>query len=101
MLMQNPDIARRLTSDKSTRIAIIGAGPSGVLFSSQHLSQNGYKNVKLFESSNRVGGKSYGTYKPTLGDAAGGQIPCKVGTTVYVSSAHFPMNKLYDNYKGG
>jgi protoporphyrinogen/coproporphyrinogen III oxidase len=43
---------------KSLRIAVVGAGPSG-LTAADTLSQLGYENVTVFEKNNRVGGKVY------------------------------------------
>jgi len=48
---QKPDFG------KSTRIAIVGAGPAGVSIA-RLLSDRGFRNIALIESSNRVGGKS-------------------------------------------
>ncbi|MFO1394026.1 MAG: FAD-dependent oxidoreductase [Steroidobacteraceae bacterium] len=42
--------------DTQPRIAIIGAGPAG-LSAAWFLKQNGYKNVRVFEKADRVGGK--------------------------------------------
>src|SRR5580700_9766039 len=43
---------------KSLRIAVVGAGPSG-LTAADTLSQLGYENVTVFEKNDRVGGKVY------------------------------------------
>lgn len=43
---------------KSQRIAIVGAGPSG-LTAARTLEEQGYENVTVFERENRVGGKVY------------------------------------------
>jgi oxygen-dependent protoporphyrinogen oxidase len=43
---------------KSLRIAVVGAGPSG-LTAADTLSQLGYQNVTVFEKNDRVGGKVY------------------------------------------
>jgi oxygen-dependent protoporphyrinogen oxidase len=45
-----------LLATKSTRIAVVGAGPSG-LMAAYTLKQQGYTNVTVFEQNNRVGGK--------------------------------------------
>ncbi|MFO1406580.1 MAG: FAD-dependent oxidoreductase [Steroidobacteraceae bacterium] len=42
--------------DTQPRIAIIGAGPAG-LSAAWYLKQNGYRNVRVFEKTGRVGGK--------------------------------------------
>ncbi len=46
------------TPSKSLRIAVVGAGPSG-LTAADTLSQLGYENVTVFEKNDRVGGKVY------------------------------------------
>jgi oxygen-dependent protoporphyrinogen oxidase len=43
---------------KSLRIAVVGAGPSG-LTAADTLQQQGYQNVTVFEKNGRVGGKVY------------------------------------------
>jgi predicted NAD/FAD-dependent oxidoreductase len=43
---------------KTLRIAVVGAGPSG-LTAAQTLKELGYKNVTVFEKNDRVGGKVY------------------------------------------
>jgi hypothetical protein len=43
---------------KTLRIAVVGAGPSG-LTAADTLQQEGYTNVTVFEKNNRVGGKVY------------------------------------------
>jgi protoporphyrinogen/coproporphyrinogen III oxidase len=43
---------------KSLRIAVVGAGPSG-LTAADTLTSLGYQNVTVFEKNNRVGGKVY------------------------------------------
>jgi oxygen-dependent protoporphyrinogen oxidase len=44
--------------NKNLRIAVVGAGPSG-LTAADTLTQNGFKNVTVFEKNDRVGGKVY------------------------------------------
>ena len=44
------------STDKQPRIAIIGAGPAG-LSAAWFLKRNGYKKVRVFEKTDRVGGK--------------------------------------------
>ena len=46
------------TPSESLRIAVVGAGPSG-LTAADTLSQLGYANVTVFEKNDRVGGKVY------------------------------------------
>jgi len=45
-----------LLPSKATRIAVVGAGPSG-LMAAYTLKQQGYQHVTVFEKNNRVGGK--------------------------------------------
>lgn len=58
-----------MITDKNTRIAIIGAGSSG-LGAAEALLEKRYKNVTIYEKNNRVGGmccsKSYPAEDPTL-----------------------------------
>jgi protoporphyrinogen/coproporphyrinogen III oxidase len=49
---------------KSLRIAIVGAGPSG-LTAADTLNSLGYQNVTVFEQNNRVGGKVYSVPNPS------------------------------------
>lgn len=56
-----------MVTDKNCRIAIIGAGPSG-LSAAERLKDKGYKNVVVFEKLDRVGGMSLSkTYKADNG----------------------------------
>ncbi len=47
-----------LPFSKTSRIAIIGAGPSGIHMAVE-LVKRGYANISIFEKSDRVGGKTY------------------------------------------
>jgi protoporphyrinogen/coproporphyrinogen III oxidase len=49
---------------KSLRIAVVGAGPSG-LTAADTLNGLGYQNVTVFEQNNRVGGKVYSVPNPS------------------------------------
>ncbi len=42
---------------KNDRIGIVGAGPSGIHMA-YSLKEEGFRNVKILEKSNRIGGKS-------------------------------------------
>merc|ERR1719246_151144 len=57
---------------KGSRIAIIGAGPSGIHMAS-FLGRLGYNKTTVLEKTDRVGGKSFTLYRD-----AGGQ-PCQQG----------------------
>lgn len=54
--------------DKSSRIAIVGAGPAGVHIASR-LKKLGYNKLTLFERTERVGGKSYSIYLDANGNS--------------------------------
>ena len=45
-------------SDINERICIVGAGPAG-LTAAMYLEKKGYKNITVYEKSDRVGGKCY------------------------------------------
>ena len=40
------------------RVCIVGAGPAG-LTAAMYLEKKGYKNITIYEKSERVGGKCY------------------------------------------
>ena len=42
------------------RVCVVGAGPSGIHMAVS-LRDRGYKNIRIFEKTGRVGGKSYDT----------------------------------------
>jgi hypothetical protein len=56
--LQAQEDLRLVVPSKSTRIAIVGAGPSG-LTAADTLKQLGYQNVRVFEKNARVGGKVF------------------------------------------
>lgn len=74
--------------DKNARFAICGAGVSGLLFASQHLKKGGYNNFKIFEKSDRFGGKTV-THRKLI-DGEKEVVPCELGTC-YLSPAYEPM----------
>ena len=51
-------IPRILGPKPGHRVCIVGAGPAG-LHMALELKQRNYKNIVIFERSNRVGGKSF------------------------------------------
>ena len=59
---------------KDARIAIVGAGPSGVHMASR-LKQLGYTKITLLERSDRVGGKSLTIYMNETGECVQQQEP--------------------------
>lgn len=91
MLLADGSAARKaLPANKAARIAILGAGVSGLLFSVK-LKNLGYTNIELLESTDRYGGKTHtikrdgpyppGYFEPTY---------CELGTC-YMSPAYDPM----------
>ncbi len=101
MLMARSDVRDRFPKKKNARIAVIGAGPSGLLFASQHLVAKGYKNFKIFEASDRYGGKTETQYQQIPGrEEDGGTVPCELGTC-YLSPAYFPLYSLFEKYNAG
>ena len=54
--------------NKKDKICIVGAGPAGIHMAAQLKNKN-FENIKIFEATNRVGGKSFdmfveGYYRP-------------------------------------
>lgn len=85
--------------DKNASFAIIGAGPSGILFASQHLEKKGYKNYKIFEKEDHFGGKTM-THRRTKPDDPSVEVPCELGTC-YLSLGYEPMFHLFSDYDAG
>lgn len=77
---------KQQTSDPATRIAIIGAGPSG-LYAAEALRQLGYTDVTVLEKQARVGGMALTRFYET-GD--GRRIPYELG-----SAQPFSSRKLF------
>eukprot|EP01103_Thecamoeba_quadrilineata_P019665 TRINITY_DN8067_c0_g1_i1.p1 TRINITY_DN8067_c0_g1~~TRINITY_DN8067_c0_g1_i1.p1 ORF type:complete len:536 (-),score=76.98 TRINITY_DN8067_c0_g1_i1:209-1816(-) len=94
MLIKKNDIVRILPTNKNASIAIIGAGPSGLLWASQFLKKKGYTNVEILEKSDRFGGKSNTFYAPT----EKGDVACELGTC-YLSPSYTPIRKLISKYQ--
>jgi NAD(P)-binding Rossmann-like domain len=88
----------KFPKDRNARIAICGAGPSGLLFASQHLLKKGYTNFTIFESTDRYGGKTLTIRKRAPG--SGRTIPCELGTC-YLSASYAPMMHLFKDYDAG
>lgn len=51
----SPPVSSSISFSKSSRVAIVGAGPSGVL-TAWHLSRKGYTDITIFENFFRAGG---------------------------------------------
>lgn len=99
MLMKRRDVQKRFPKNRDARIAVIGAGPAGLLFASQHLVAKGYRNFKIFESTDRYGGKTVTEYQP-IPATPGKNVPCELGTC-YLSPAYFPLYDLFEKYEVG
>jgi oxygen-dependent protoporphyrinogen oxidase len=70
--------------DKTARIAIIGAGPSG-LGAAEALREQGFKNVTVFEKNNRVGGMCLShSYQPK--DKSLPAVPYDLGSVQPIGS---------------
>lgn len=85
-------------ADRRKSFAVVGAGPSGLLFATQHLLKKGYHNFKIFESSERFGGKTFTYRREAPGDKS--VVPCELGTC-YLSPAYEPMWWLFKEYGAG
>lgn len=85
-------------TDPTAKIAVIGAGPSGLLFASQHLLCKGFKNLTIFEKEENIGGKTRTVARTAPGD--GSSVPCELGTC-YLSPAYEPMLWMFDKYEAG
>lgn len=99
MLMRQSHVKKRFPSEKNSRIAVIGAGPAGLLFASQQLKAKGYNNYKIFEASHRYGGKTVTEYRKAPAEPSR-EVPCELGTC-YLSSAYFPLYELFSRYVAG
>lgn len=94
----------RFPVDKNAKFAVLGAGPSGLLFASQQLAKKGYDNFKIFERTDRFGGKCLTYRKKAPADPEdtpkSNYIPCELGTC-YLSPAYEPMFDLFEEYDAG
>lgn len=99
--LMRPDgrVAKIFPKNKDARIAVLGAGPAGILFASQHLATKGYKNFTIFEKSARFGGKTMTHHRPAPADASV-NVPCELGTC-YLSLGYEPMFPLFEKYDAG
>lgn len=98
-LMEQDHVKDSFPKNENARIAVIGAGPAGLLFASQQLKAKGYNNYKIFESSDRYGGKTVTEYRQAPADADR-SVACELGTC-YLSSAYFPLYDLFKQYDVG
>lgn len=97
-LMANDTVLSRFPKDKKARIAVVGAGPSGLLFASQHLLKRGYTNFDILEKQDRFGGKTFTFRRPA--PVGGAEVPCELGTC-YLSIGYEPMFDLFREYEVG
>jgi len=87
MLFKRQQVLRALPEMKHGSVAIIGAGPSGLL-AARKLRTMGYHNLTIFEKASRWGGKSLTV--PVVLPEDGNIVYCELGTC-YVSPAYKPM----------
>lgn len=85
--------------DKKARIAVIGAGPSGILFASLFLRKRGYDNFVIYEKTERFGGKTL-THRRRAPADKNTIVPCELGTC-YLSLGYEPMFDLFEEYDAG
>lgn len=97
-LMASDTVLSRFPEDKNARIAVVGAGPSGLLFASQHLLKRGYTNFDILEKQDRFGGKTFTFRRPA--PVGGAEVPCELGTC-YLSIAYEPMFDMFREYDVG
>jgi hypothetical protein len=88
-----------VTPSKSRRIAVVGAGPSG-LTAADTLNGLGYRNVTVFEKNDRVGGKVYSVPGPAGGFVELGAVFASADYTTtlgYASKYNIPYGPLGDS----
>ncbi|CAN0409453.1 unnamed protein product, partial [Hapterophycus canaliculatus] len=68
------------------RVAVIGAGPSGLLFASQQLKEAGFDDVTIFEKQDTWGGRTRTSFYKAPGYPRKKMIPVELGTC-YLGSA--------------
>lgn len=95
--MKNDSDFKERLPKKDDRIAVIGAGPSGLLFASQFLINQGYANFQIFEKEDRYGGKTNTVERPIASDSEDKNVICEMGTC-YLSPAYFPLYTLFQKY---
>lgn len=98
-LMENPRVIEKFPQNKDAKIAVIGAGPAGLLFASQHLQKKGYTNYTVFEKDIRFGGKTKTVCRRAPSDPSA-RVLCELGTC-YLSPAYFPLYELFAEYNAG
>ena len=94
LLEQLPRLGISLPADKSARIAVLGAGPRGMLFA-HRLQGLGYTGVQIFESTDRFGGKTHTVTMdqpkpPVLPIGVPHSTACELGTC-YLSPTYDDM----------
>ena len=90
---------------KTGRIAVLGAGPSGLMFA-HRLQGLGFTNVHIYEATDRIGGKTHSVTfdspKPPKTSPIGlpHQTACELGTC-YLSPAYDDMAKELSAFMSG
>ena len=99
-LFDAPPNGKPVFGDPSDRIVILGAGVSGILVANE-LRKRGYTNVKLFENTNRYGGKTHTVKKDQFGYfQKAHQIYCELGTC-YLSPHYKAFIEATKEYQVG
>ncbi|ORY38621.1 FAD/NAD(P)-binding domain-containing protein [Rhizoclosmatium globosum] len=73
---------------RTSRFAIVGAGPAGVHFA-HLLAKQGFNNITVLEADDHVGGKSFTVTE--------GNIPYDMGTVLLTTSTYGPVFDLLEN----
>jgi len=92
MIFNQTDAPMMLPTSHNGPIAIIGAGPAGLLMAVR-LARMGYTNIDIIEASDRVGGKSVSIAK----DSPNGKVVCELGTC-YLSADYEPFRNYFAEY---
>ncbi len=100
MLDRVPGARRSLPRDKNAPIAIVGAGVSGLLFATR-LTELGYTNLQILETTDRYGGKTHTVIEhgPYPADSEEPTV-CELGTC-YLSPAYAQMVEQLKSYLAG
>lgn len=95
MLFSKTNAKKMLPLSKSAPIAIIGAGPAGLMMAVR-LARLGYFNIEIFEASDRVGGKSVTIEK----QSSLGPVICELGTC-YLGSDYDEFRRYFAEFIEG
>lgn len=100
LLDRQSELGISLPAHKDARIAILGAGPSGLMFA-HRLRDLEYTNIQIYEKTDRIGGKTHTVMmdEPTP-PGTHEQTACELGTC-YLSPAYDGMvDELHDYFDG-